>query len=356
LGPVERAFVRTIVDLRAADASLAKLLAFVREPDTPQAWLETVLANGLPSLGRHGRVDDALNLLIACAARGVLPPYDWLVTDTRLAALRADPRFAVIREKARAEFTAMLKDVEAARARGEFPAYLEQALAALTEALRLDANLAPAAAEAAILNLFAMEAGAPPAETLPKVVRWADTAVRIDPRNGRAWAARGAAEIFQAWPDISRVREYAIRAAALAPRDPLVQNGFGIDSRLGNTLHTVIAREACRLDPLHIGAASVAAHQMYVGGRSREALPYLDAANQVEPHAPLLLWNSPVVLADVGRVGEAEADLARSTASKVGCRTGFAPSRLAASVRRFEPLSQSGRPWPASESSAGLRR
>ena len=115
-------------DHRAAQAASSALMERVNDPNTGVTLVDVVPPSTAPFLARHGRVDDALTLMAACIARGAMMEYDWLAQDTRLAALRADPRFKVILDKSRVEFLSMLTDVDAARSRGEFPAYLEQPL------------------------------------------------------------------------------------------------------------------------------------------------------------------------------------------------------------------------------------
>ena len=82
----------------------------------------------LSLLGRFGQRDAAIQLAQIAATHGQFPSYDWLMSDDRLAAVRADPRFAPVLAGSKAEFLATLRVVDAARARNELPAYLEQPL------------------------------------------------------------------------------------------------------------------------------------------------------------------------------------------------------------------------------------
>jgi eukaryotic-like serine/threonine-protein kinase len=117
-----------IGDRRAADASLGRVHAYASDPATAPYVLENIILFLVPALSRHGRIDDALRLLTTSAGRGVLPPYDWLALDPRLAPLRPDRRFAAVLGQARTAFEIALQDIDAARSRGEFPAYLEPPL------------------------------------------------------------------------------------------------------------------------------------------------------------------------------------------------------------------------------------
>jgi len=59
------------------------------------------------------------------------PAYDHLMTDTRLADVRKDPRFVPILEHARITAAATVALLEEARQNGELPAYLVAPLADL---------------------------------------------------------------------------------------------------------------------------------------------------------------------------------------------------------------------------------
>ncbi len=67
---------------------------------------------------------------------GAIPPYDWLLLNPDLAPLRSDGRFLEVVTKARVQFEEMLAVLNEARARGEFPKYLEGPLADLIAKLR----------------------------------------------------------------------------------------------------------------------------------------------------------------------------------------------------------------------------
>jgi hypothetical protein len=133
--PVETSVLLERGDRRGADAALAKANRFLSDPLTPPGQFSDFVLGIVPFLARHGRVDDAFRLMQTSIARGAIPDYDWLVLDARLAPLRADPRFASILDKSRAEFATLLKDLDAAKARGELPAYLHQPLAELRQKL-----------------------------------------------------------------------------------------------------------------------------------------------------------------------------------------------------------------------------
>ena len=60
-----------------------------------------------------------------------LSPYDWLLIDPRLESLRKDRRFQPILDRSRQQFRELLKLLDAAKTRDEFPQHLEKPLADL---------------------------------------------------------------------------------------------------------------------------------------------------------------------------------------------------------------------------------
>jgi eukaryotic-like serine/threonine-protein kinase len=184
----------------------------------------------------------------------------------------------------------------------------DRALASFNEALRLDPKLADAAAEAALLFGFKAESGAT-LEVVTETERWGAQTVALDPRNGKGWTARVVAEAFRPTPDLRKMREYAFRGAALAPRSANVQLVAVIYTSVGPVLALAGAREVCRLDPLYQAGAGGIAVGLYMLGRSEEALQALDAADAIEPGGITLLTHRPLMLADLRRIGPATAAL-----------------------------------------------
>lgn len=125
-------------DRHGADAAVARVLALASDARTATNQLGDLMLMTMPFLARHGRVDEALRLMQTCVARGVSPDYDWVVLDTRLTPLRADPRFAAILARSRAEFVVLLRDLDAAKSRGELPPHLHQPLADLRQKLGME--------------------------------------------------------------------------------------------------------------------------------------------------------------------------------------------------------------------------
>ena len=84
---------------------------------------------------RHGKTGPALETLAWCVDEGVIPPYDWLMLAPYMGPLRQDSRSQNILEPSKAQYDEMLVILNDARARGEFPAYLEKPLEDLLEQL-----------------------------------------------------------------------------------------------------------------------------------------------------------------------------------------------------------------------------
>ncbi len=82
-------------------------------------------------LAARGETAAALEVLEHMAAHGPFLLYDWLMLYPPFRVLRGDPRFDRITEAAKPDFEELLTTLDAARAQGEFPAYLETPLADL---------------------------------------------------------------------------------------------------------------------------------------------------------------------------------------------------------------------------------
>jgi len=110
-------------DPAAPEAIKSSMAALTGPNPTGQIALQAV-RRFLPFFGRFDQREAAIHLGQLAAAHGQYPAYDWLMSDDRLATIRADPRFAPVLAGSKAEFVAMLKVVDAARARNELPTYL----------------------------------------------------------------------------------------------------------------------------------------------------------------------------------------------------------------------------------------
>jgi serine/threonine protein kinase/tetratricopeptide (TPR) repeat protein len=114
-------------DREAAGAAAGRLLRAARGKNKFPRW-ESATAQVAPLLARHGRAEEALDLMLARADMGVVENYEFLLLNRDLEPLRADPRFRRLLDQARTRFNEMLDILSAARSRGEYPAYLDPAL------------------------------------------------------------------------------------------------------------------------------------------------------------------------------------------------------------------------------------
>lgn len=122
-------------DTRAVETALGSILKIANDPQTPGAILRGTSLDLAPYLARYGKTDLALQFMTRSTEAGRILPYDWLMLSPDLASLRADARFNNIAARSRAQFDEMLKILEEARGRGEFPKYLEAPLADLLKKL-----------------------------------------------------------------------------------------------------------------------------------------------------------------------------------------------------------------------------
>jgi tetratricopeptide (TPR) repeat protein len=180
----------------------------------------------------------------------------------------------------------------------------DRALNDLKSALELDPRLADASAGIAWLYglKMAMSKGAMDPN---EIEIWARKALESDPNCGRAWAALSGAETFSALPDKTRQLECALKAVRFAPRDPysyLVLVTAPLPVELG--LHVVQA--AFRLNSLDSMNEAIIAATLFQLGRSTEALPYIERVLSIDPNFLFGRETKFFVLADLGRVVEAE--------------------------------------------------
>jgi tetratricopeptide (TPR) repeat protein/tRNA A-37 threonylcarbamoyl transferase component Bud32 len=183
--------------------------------------------------------------------------------------------------------------------------HFERALSALKRALAVDPRLAEAAAVLAWLHIYKGwnerdQTAYAEAET------WGRKALDIDQSRGRAWAALSMLEINRIRPDKPKQLEYALKAVRFAPR---ASESF---LALGNapmpvelTLYPAI--EAYRFNPLDLTNGSCIGDTLFMLGRSSDGLPYLDAVLGVEPNFVSAMYWKILLLADLGRIAEAES-------------------------------------------------
>ena len=121
-------------DASAADACAARLIRAARG-ETPFPYWQNTTQSVAQMLTRHGRRDDALDLLQFRARGDILEALDVLLFNGDFSSLREHPRFAEVVDAADHRFRTMMTILEAARGRGELPAYLEEPIAQLLDRL-----------------------------------------------------------------------------------------------------------------------------------------------------------------------------------------------------------------------------
>ncbi len=114
-------------DQALADEVAGRLIRLARGEVPFPRW-ETATSEVAPLLARHGRVEQALDLLIYRHSIGSEENYEFLLLSKDLEPLRSDPRFRQLTDPAWTEFEELLGILAAARDRGEYPAYLDPAL------------------------------------------------------------------------------------------------------------------------------------------------------------------------------------------------------------------------------------
>jgi hypothetical protein len=123
-------------DERARAHAVATLREPARQGRATLFELSYLSAIAAPFLAREGRADDALALLADVTAQSAPPPYDIVVMNPSLRRVMDDPRARPIAASSSAQFTLLLKAIDAARTAGRFPLYLERPLQDLRSTLR----------------------------------------------------------------------------------------------------------------------------------------------------------------------------------------------------------------------------
>ncbi|MBI3680671.1 MAG: protein kinase [Acidobacteria bacterium] len=173
------------------------------------------------------------------------------------------------------------------------PPDLERAQQTLRQVLERDPSRAEAAAEMARLHA-ARATAAPVAEFRPQAQDWALRALKIDPRNSKAWAVLAEMEPSS---NYRRKMEYALKAATLGARDAYAHTQLASSLfRSSYGLSLEASRQASRVDPLLLSGPIFEALQNAGLGRRVEAVARIDYALRIEPDMPFGLTIKSVVL------------------------------------------------------------
>lgn len=180
----------------------------------------------------------------------------------------------------------------------------ERAFAVLKNALALDPKLAEAAAVLAWLH-FNKGWIEKDLTASAEAKAWARKALDLDQSSGRAWAALSMLELDSIRPDKARQLEYALKAVRFAPRAPESFLALG-NAPILVELSLYPAKEAYRMNPLDLMNGSCIGDTLFMLGHSSEGLPYHDAVLGVEPNYVSAMYWKILILADLGRIDEAE--------------------------------------------------
>ena len=108
-----------------ADRLLKGILKTIRDPKTRPFDIGMTILDLLPFLARHGKLDEALEMLKRDLEAPLAPLYDVLSLDARLEPLRRDPRSTPILEKYRQICVESMRGLAQAHSRGELPRFLD---------------------------------------------------------------------------------------------------------------------------------------------------------------------------------------------------------------------------------------
>ncbi len=123
-------------DKKSAETALAEALKIVESPEISYFDLNNYTFDFPPILVRQGKKEAAMRILEkGIDAQAVA--YDFLRLNPDLQKLKGEPRFERLLDRTKTQFKVILKIIDQARTRGEFPRYLEKPLAELIDKLGL---------------------------------------------------------------------------------------------------------------------------------------------------------------------------------------------------------------------------
>jgi hypothetical protein len=114
-------------DKTQEDAAAGRLIRAARGEVKFPRW-QNATAEVAPLLARHGRVQEALDLMLYRHTIGSEENYEFLLLQKDLEPLRSDARFRQLLDPARKDFDELLAILGDARRRGEYPSYLDPAV------------------------------------------------------------------------------------------------------------------------------------------------------------------------------------------------------------------------------------
>ena len=191
------------------------------------------------------------------------------------------------------------------------PLDFDLAFQAFEHVLELDPERAEAAAEIAFLYRFQFEAGVVSAQdTAAQINLWAERALQINRRCGKAYSALSIAEAMNASPSWKSFLSSALKAAYFDRRDSMAHMGVAqAISDNSKTLALEAVRQSGLSDPSYIYALHGESFSLWSLGRSQLALDVINVALDREPEFAWGLANAVRYLAYLGRFAEASVML-----------------------------------------------
>jgi serine/threonine protein kinase/tetratricopeptide (TPR) repeat protein len=187
------------------------------------------------------------------------------------------------------------------------PAHLPKAFGAFEQALKLDANYAPAhAGIARYFTRLAYFAKAPPGELFAKARAAATKALELDPQLPEAHATLGEVILRFEW-NRPAAEKYLREAIRLAPGDAGVRQPMVLllqtDGRMDEACRHI--DEALDLDPLSLPLQNLLAWLYYYARRYPEALAVCDRVLELDPHYYLTLAAQGLIYTALHRYDDA---------------------------------------------------
>jgi TolB-like protein/DNA-binding winged helix-turn-helix (wHTH) protein/Flp pilus assembly protein TadD len=200
-------------------------------------------------------------------------------------------------------------------ARGQDRSDLDKALSYSDQAIKLDANYAPAWAQRSqVLRTMANLALIENTEALHRARESAQKAIALDPNLAAGYLAMAMVQINHDW-DWEGAAVALRRAGVLEPGSAEVLRERAQLARvLGRVDEAIdLYKQAIALDPLQANFHLALGYELYIGGRYQEALDALQRAQDLNPQLSSLHLARGQILLSEGRLQEARAEMENET-------------------------------------------
>jgi TolB-like protein len=200
-------------------------------------------------------------------------------------------------------------------ARGQDRKDLDKALSYSDQAIKLDANYAPAWAQRSqVLRTMANLALIENTEALHRARESAQKAIALDPNLAAGYLAMAMVQINHDWDwegaDVSLKRAGVLEpgsAEVLRERAQLARVLGRVDEAID------LYKQAIALDPLKANFHLALGYELYIGGRYQEARDALQRAQDLNPQLSSLHLARGEILLSEGRLQEARAEMENET-------------------------------------------